>query len=345
MNHEAKQRLLDVLDKKPKSGPPVICPGGMMSMVCREAGVEDGPEWAEVHRDPNAMAKASLILAKATGFENLGAPFCVTVEAEALGSKVTYGDLNVEPHVTEYALSSPKDLSSLHFHGTASSGRMPMVLDAISILKQSRSGLPVIGNLTGPVSLATSLIDPNLFFRLLVKDKPFIQELLNISTEVIASFGEAQAEAGADVISLGDPTASGEILGPAFFQEFALPALTTIMHRIKHKGARTILHICGDINPILPYLRRTGADALSFESVMSIREVRTAVGDWVLMGNMSTFLLARGVEADIIRSTHRIVQDGIDIVAPACGLSTGTPAASARVMTDTIRAIRDKTSD
>lgn len=338
-NYTPKQRLLDTLDGRIKGALPVICPGGMMSMVCREAGVAQGPAWAEVHKNPQAMAQAALMLAEATGFENLGVPFCVTVEAEAMGSKVDYGNVSVEPHVVEYAFNDG-NLNSLSFHITGTSGRMPVVLEAISLLKQARPDLPIIGNMTGPVSLATSLIDPNQFFRLLKKDKPFVHKLIALVTEAIASFAEAQIKAGADVISLGDPTASGEILGPTFFQEFAEPSLTRIIERIKSQGANAILHICGDINPILPYLKATGASALSFDAVMTIKNVRSIVGNWVLMGNLSTFLLSQGPLASIETASRRVIQEGIDIVAPACGLSTGTPAVNARALTDTVRRFR-----
>ncbi len=42
-------------------------------------------------------------------FENVGVPFCMTIEAESMGAKVTLGDRVHEPHVTEYALNSVKE--------------------------------------------------------------------------------------------------------------------------------------------------------------------------------------------------------------------------------------------
>jgi MtaA/CmuA family methyltransferase len=337
---DSEQRLLLTLIGESK-GLPVICPGGMMSMVYREAGEDNNPVWSQAHTDANTMARIAGELAQATGFENVGVPFCVTVEAEALGGRVDLGDARVEPRIVDYILDSPAALGRLRTDGAASRGRMPVVLEAISILKQARQGLPIIGNLTGPVSLATSLMDPNLFLRSMVKDRPFVRELLARLTEFIATFGEAQVKAGADVVSIGDPTASGEILGPDFFGEYVATSLQTIIGRIKKQGGRTILHICGDISSILGYLRPTGADALSFDASMSIGEVREKVGDWVLMGNVSTFLLTYGPVSRIVKATRRVVIQGIDIVSPACGLGTGTPAKNIRAMTDTVRSIRE----
>ena len=317
----------------------------MMSMVCREVGQNSAPVWRDAHTRPAIMAKVAVDLQEASGFENLGVPFCMTVETEALGGKIDYGDYATEPRVTGYVLNAPGELNRLVFKGTHTGGRMPVVLEAISILKQQKKDLPIVGNLTGPVSLATSLMDPNVFLRLMVKDKPFVRELMRFCTEVIAAFGEAQVRAGADVISIGDPTASGEIVGPQFFQEFVAPALQDIAGRIKLQGGRTILHICGNIESILPYIPGVGADALSFESAMSIKTVRSKMGASVLMGNVSTFLLAWGPRSSIVRSTERAIREGIDIVSPACGLGSGTPAENLRAMTDAVRSRRASRKD
>jgi [methyl-Co(III) methanol-specific corrinoid protein]:coenzyme M methyltransferase len=264
----------------------------------------------------------------------------MTVEAEALGGQIDYGDYETEPRVSAYVLNAPAELSQMVAREVVGGGRMPVVLEAINILKQKQTDLPVVGNLTGPVSLATSLMDPNLFMRLMVKDKPFVKELMQFCTEVIATFGEEQVEAGADVVSIGDPMASGEIVGPQFFTEFIAPSLQEIASRIKRRGGRSILHICGNIESILPYLPGVGADALSFESCMSIQTVRNKTAGSVLMGNVSTFLLAWGPRDSIVRSTEKAMDEGVDIVSPACGLGTGTPAANLRAMTDAVRSRR-----
>ncbi|MBN2239091.1 MAG: MtaA/CmuA family methyltransferase [Dehalococcoidales bacterium] len=341
-----KQRLLAVLDRKPSDGPPVICPGGMMSMVCREIGETNRDAWPEAHMKPETMADMARILQEATGFENYGVPFCVTVEAEALGGLVNYGDFRVEPRITDYIIGSTEDLKKLQTHHTKSNGRIPAVLEAISILKSRNTDIPVIGNLTGPASLATSLMDPDRLFRLLMRDPSFSHELIDIVTETIAVFGIAQAEAGADVISIGDPAASGEIIGAELFREYVLPSLQRIIGDIRSKGARTILHICGNTSSILDLMKTAGADAISFDAVMPVSTVRQVTGNgMVLMGNISTFLLAEGPLDSIMRSTQKTIDDGIDIVSPACGLGTETPKDNIRRMVDTVQEYRRKSNE
>ena len=41
---------------------------------------------------------------------------------------------------------------------------------------------------------------------------------MNFVTEQLIAFGRAQVEAGADVITIADPSGTGEILGPRFLK-------------------------------------------------------------------------------------------------------------------------------
>ena len=41
-------------------------------------------------------------------------------------------------------------------------------------------------------------------------------------TDQLTAFGRAQIAAGADVIAISDPSGTGEILGPKYFEEFAV---------------------------------------------------------------------------------------------------------------------------
>lgn len=48
-------------------------------------------------------------------------------------------------------------------------GRAKVVLDAIGILKEEVKDMPIIGNLTGPISTASSVIEPVVFYKELRK--------------------------------------------------------------------------------------------------------------------------------------------------------------------------------
>lgn len=52
------------------------------------------------------------------------------------------------------------------------------------------------------------------------------------------------------------------------------------------------------------------------------------------MGNLSTYLLEFGEAEKVARQTEKLKLDGIDIIAPACGLSTSTPLINITAMTN-----------
>jgi MtaA/CmuA family methyltransferase len=322
---KAKERLLDTLNKRPTDRPPFICPGGMMNMAVAEVMQETGCSWPEAHTDAEKMAALSLGASLLSGIENLGVPFCMTIEAEAMGATVDLGSAETEPKVVDYALSRLEDypkLSPLDMRA----GRPKVCLDAIQILKRKMPEIPVIANLTGPVSLATSLVDPLLYYRAVRKDKETAHKVTGIATENLTRFGNAMLEAGADVLCISDPSATGEILGRQTFEEFALPYINDLVEHFRSRfGVPTIVHICGNVKCLGDILARIAAEAVSVDSVVSMKTLKSLAAEKVTMGNVSTYLLERGDTEAVYKMASLCLSHGADILAPACGVSPKTP--------------------
>ena len=99
MPRTEKQRLVAILDGETVDRAAVICPGGMMNAATTEILRQIGEDF---HADSAVMAETAVEVRRSTGFENFGVPFCMTIEAEALGSRVDIGNSSVEPRVHEY---------------------------------------------------------------------------------------------------------------------------------------------------------------------------------------------------------------------------------------------------
>ncbi len=56
------------------------------------------------------------------------------------------------------------------------------------------------------------------------------------------------------------------------------------------------------------------------------------------MGNVSTALLEFGDPGKVARNTERLVRDGVNIISPACGLSTSTGLDNIRALTGAVKA-------
>ena len=334
MQRSEKERLVGVLDGKTTDRAAVICPGGMMNAATTEVLRRIGKD---VHSDSIAMAQTAVEVRRSTGFENFGVPFCMTIEAECFKSRVDLGNESVEPRVLEYGMSSLTEAAALPDPDPRKSGRIPVVLEAVSMLSKQDANVPVIGNLTGPISLATSILDPILFFRFLRKDSKGVHLFLDSLTNFLAGFARAQVEAGADIISIADPSATGQILGRDHFREFAAPCLSRLVAEIRQTGARAILHICGDTSPIFEELNRIRGAAFSFDSVVSMKKARAQIDGAPLMGNINTQLLHQAPSERVKRATAGLIEQRVEIIAPACGLSMQTPLENLKALTDTAK--------
>lgn len=331
-----KERLKKAFHHEAVDRPPCICPGGMMNMITTELMDKSGASWPEAHTDPEMMARLALANYENGCFENMGVPFCMTVEAEALGAQITIGNKKSEPHVTGYAIDSVTEWESLK-PLDEDTGRARVVLDAIRLLKEKDLDVPIIGNVTGPVSTASSVMEPVVFYKELRKKNEAAHACMDFVTREIIKFARAQVQAGADVIAISDPSGTGEILGPRMFEEFAVHYLNMLLEALKETGVGTIVHICGQMKNVYRQIDLVHSDVLSFDSVVSMKDARKNLRDRVLMGNVSTYALEFGDPARVAKLTKNCVESGSDIIAPACGLGTTSPLINIQAILQTLK--------
>ena len=153
----ASERLTTVLDGGKADRPPCICPGGMMNMVTVGLQEEAQVYLPEAHHDARMMARLAETAYEKGYFENCGVPFCMTVEAEALGAQVVMGKEHIEPHVTGYLIDDVHDYPQVKPMDLGS-GRCKVVLDAIRILREETRAWPSL-HLVGR-SLASAVMEP-----------------------------------------------------------------------------------------------------------------------------------------------------------------------------------------
>lgn len=319
-----KERLKLALEGKETDRPPCICPGGMMNMVTSDLMEAVNVYLPAAHNDARMMADLAKAVYESGCFENCGVPFCMTVEAEELGAKVDMGSNIYEPHVIEYALNSVYDYEKL-LPIDINRGRVKVVLDAIRILKEELRDVPIVGNLTGPISIASSVMEPVTFYKELRKKNEEAHVYMEYVTDQLITFGRAQIEAGADVIAISDPSGTGEILGPKYFKEFAVTYINKLLDALQEEKMGTIVHICGQMSPVYKEVNELHSNALSFDSIVPMKEARKNLEGRVLMGNVSTYALEFGDPAQVGKLTRHCAASGSDIISPACGLGMKSP--------------------
>jgi len=332
-----KERLLTVLKKGKTDRPPVICTGGMMNAAIVEIMNSTGHTLPEAHSDSQLMATLAGDVYEQTGFENLGIPFCMTVEAEVLGSEVAYGTLICEPKITQEVFPTVSVVETKDIHSMLEDGRINVVAEAIAILAKRYPDVPIIGNLTGPISTAASLVDPISLLKDFRKKPAECHKVVDYVTELLLGFAEKMVASGATVISIADPTATGEILGPKVFREFAVYYLNRIIDGLHKRNIPVLVHICGNMNTVRSLIPEIKADAISTDALVNLKQLKADYPQLTTMGNLSTYLLEFGSAEKVAHQTKQLVDDGVDIISPACGLSTSTSLKLIRAMTDTVK--------
>jgi [methyl-Co(III) methanol-specific corrinoid protein]:coenzyme M methyltransferase len=334
---DARARLLATLGKQAVDRPPVICTGGMMNAAIVEVMEQTGHTLPEAHFSATRMANLAEAVSEATGFENIGLPFCMTVEAEMFGSTINHGTLACEPKIQREAFPSLGDVRIDPRAGNGKRGRSAVVAEAVSLVRQRRRDLPIVATLTGPVSVAASVVDPITFLKELRKSRKVAHAVLEEITHVLAEYAGRLVAAGADVIAIGDPTATVEILGPGLFQEFAIRYLNDLADAVHALATPVIVHICGRLGSGTALLPQLHCDAISVDAMVNLKDLKLASPSLTTMGNLSTYLLEWGPTEKIAARAAELVSDGTDIISPACGLSTSTNLANITAMTAAVK--------
>lgn len=211
-------------------------------------------------------------------------------------------------------------------------GREKVVLDAIKIIRDRNLPVPIMANLTGPISVASSLMEPMYFYKELVRKKDEAHKFMNFVTENLIEFGKAQLLAGANVITISDPSGTGEILGPRLFKEFVIPYLNRIVDELKDYADGTIIHICGRLKSIYKELNDLHSDVVSFDSISSVTQVLKNVQNKAVMGNVSTLTIQNSTKEEVEKLANACMNLGVDILSPACGIGTKSPIENVRAM-------------
>lgn len=180
----------------------------------------------QTHCQAEPMAQLSAAFRRKSGAPFCVLPFCHTVEGEALGGRVNYGDDINGPRGTEAMVHSPEEVLALEAIDWGR-GRSGEVLKACGILQEQ--GEQVILNVSGPLTILNMLMKTEDVVRLVMKRDDCAQKLLKRLEGELLSYIRTAVQAGVRVVSLADPGSSPKVLGPELAwwmtEHFTLPFL------------------------------------------------------------------------------------------------------------------------
>jgi [methyl-Co(III) methanol-specific corrinoid protein]:coenzyme M methyltransferase len=317
----AKERILSVINhKKPDRMP---CFGANSTVTYKQMEKVEA-FWPEGHEKGETMAKQAMAAYTVLGFDAVRVPFSQTFEAEALGCKIKSGGTKGIPGIEEpppYKL----DDTPVFPNNFLSRGRIPELIKAVGILKKELGDeVVIVGGIVGPFTLAGSLLDTVPLLKATIKSPEKIRPFLDIAEKAGTALAKALIDAGADIISCEDMTSSPELIIPNTYKNFGLEYQKKQFEAIP---VPKILHICGNVDPILEWMGQTHADILSLEPKANARFAREKCGiNIILMGGVETSptLFMKDPET-VKKACEDSIAKGIQILAPGCAIAPGTP--------------------
>ena len=234
----------------------------------------------------------------------------MSAESEAMGSVLKLSEGCV-PTIVKFAVEDYEDdLSRLKMFDPYKDGRLSVILEGTRQLKEKYAyTVPVVSYIQGPMRHVCMLRGTENVMRDAYKRKESLRKLCEISMESLLVYAEAEIFAGADIVCIGDPVSSADIISRRMWKEWGFPYTKKLVEFIKERGVKTMLHVCGDTTDRLDSLASTGADVLSIDEAVDFETARRIIGEDVcLMGNVSTTVLATGSPEAVAEAVREIVK-------------------------------------
>jgi [methyl-Co(III) methanol-specific corrinoid protein]:coenzyme M methyltransferase len=319
-------RFLRVLTQQPVDRAPVV---GVTSVVTVDLMRQVGTRWPDSHHDPEQMARAGAAAHVVCGLESVKVPFDMAVEAGALGAAIDYGSEATLPKVLTPPFSEPEEFAfedDLLAHG-----RFPVVLEAIAIARgKYGESVPVISSMLGPFTLSGCLFGVENLLVWMIEEPAKVHAAMATATRLVGRYIQGQFDAGAHVVQMAEPTASGDLISPAQYLEFVAPhhrELAAVTDQL------LITHLCGNISRHLPHLVSAGFRGVSFDAKTDIQAARTHLkGKAALIGYVPTSLLRDGSPEDVGAAARQCLTEGVDALNAGCAVAPDTPVDNIRAM-------------
>ena len=170
-----------------------------------------GHSVGEFVKSADLQAETMAWIARNTPVDVVLGPMDLSVEAEAFGATVRFGEDEV-PAVTGQLVDDEDAVAELAVP-PPDAGRCSMTVSAVAKVKAMDVGKPVFGGMIGPFSLAGRLTDVNEMMFLLVDEPETVHALLEKTTAFLISYAKAFKAAGADGVFMAEPLAG--VISPA----------------------------------------------------------------------------------------------------------------------------------
>ena len=255
-------------------------------------------------------------------------PMDLSIEAEAFGATVRFGDDDV-PAVMGQLVAEEDDVAALAVP-PPTTGRCTMAAEAIAKVKAMNVGKPVFGGMIGPFSLAGRLADVNEMMFLLMDEPETVHALLEKTTVFLSAYGAALKAAGADGLFMAEPLAG--VISPAALEEFSAPYVKRIREALQSEDFPLVYHNCGgNVTKAAEAIFAQGTAGCHFGNAIDLASMlEKAPAETLVMGNVDPVaMLAQGspdgIKAAVASLVERCGAYPNFVLSSGCDIPATTP--------------------
>jgi uroporphyrinogen decarboxylase len=309
----SRERVLQAIQRAPTDCVPAA------PFMFDVAAAATGMNLREYYTRPESLARAQLALQRLVGQDVISVGADNYYIAEGFGCQTTRREDEL-PALVKPAVSTLAGVFQLAVPDPATQGRMPMMLEAIRLVRRAvGESVAIRAPGTGPFSLASYLIGTQQWLteiglveaELPEANEAAVRRALELSADALIRFGRACHDAGADIVQCGDSLASCDVIAPATYRRFAFPYQQRVFRAWREDGIQaSLLHICGNATAVLEDYRETGADLIEIDSKVDLGTAKRRIGDRVaLIGNVDTTAELLNGSCETVRAaTARCIQ-------------------------------------
>jgi len=298
-----------------------------------------GSNYAAFASDWRVLVEANLCCREEFGFDQVSAISDPYREVQGFGGEIQYEEDHA-PTCLVPPLKDIHDLSPLvEDPDPYACERMFDRLMAVRAFKASVGGeCSILGWVEGPAAEAADLRGVQDFLLDMMDDEEACRALMARCTRTAIRFAEAQLAEGADTIGVGDAIASQ--LPPDLYRALVWPFEKQLFEAIRAKGGLVKLHICGNINHLLPFFGELPIDILDIDHMVDPQRAREAVGPRVAIAGRVDPV------ADVLRGTPDGIRQAVaesyraignpHLVMAGCEIPPGTPVANLKALCEPV---------
>jgi len=287
----------------------------------------------EVCKTPDLAVEVSLQPFRRVGVDAVIVFSDILIPAEAMRLPLELGDAG--PNLPE-PVRSAAHVSKLHiFDPETETG---FLMEALRRLRRELGpDVPLLGFAAAPWTLACYIVEGRTregfatVKNFLYEDPSSFRALLAKIAQATIAYLKAQIAAGATAVQLFD-TWCGE-LTPSDYREFALPATQEIIRAVKSEKTPVILYTKAS-HHLLPAVVQSGADVLSVDWRVNLRELRELAGPRIaIQGNIDPAVLFAPAEKiqSAVLSAVADLQGAGHILNLGHGILPSTPVENAQL--------------